>query len=73
VERAGLQPSAAQAHGAYDLREQGETLSKIAQHCYGHAARYPQILEAKRAVSKDANLIFPEQKMRMPRGSGNLA
>jgi len=44
----------------------GDTLSKIAKHYYGDANKYPRIFEANREVIKDANLIFPGQKIRIP-------
>jgi nucleoid-associated protein YgaU len=33
---------------------------------YGNANKYPRIFEANREVIKDANLIFPGQKIRIP-------
>ncbi|MCI0420990.1 MAG: LysM peptidoglycan-binding domain-containing protein, partial [Acidobacteria bacterium] len=44
-----------------------DTLSKIAKHYYGDANAYPKIFEANREVIKDPNLIFPGQKVRIPR------
>jgi nucleoid-associated protein YgaU len=45
----------------------GDTLSSIAKRFYGDANAYPQIFEANRQVIKDADLIFPGQKIRIPR------
>ena len=45
----------------------GDSLSKIAKHFYGDANKYPKIFEANREVIKDANLIFPGQKIRIPK------
>lgn len=66
VEGAELQhpPEAEQVE--YYIIEQGDTLSKIAKQFYGDANKYPRIFEANREVIKDANLIFPGQKIRIP-------
>jgi nucleoid-associated protein YgaU len=45
----------------------GDSLSKIAKKYYGNAAKYPVIFEANREVIKDANLIYPGQKLRIPK------
>ena len=45
----------------------GDTLSKIAKKYYGNAMKYPAIFEANREVIKDANLIYPGQKIRIPK------
>jgi nucleoid-associated protein YgaU len=45
----------------------GDTLSKIAKHFYGNAAKYPVIFEANREVIKNADLIYPGQKIRIPK------
>lgn len=50
----------------YEIKS-GDTLSKIAQTFYGSASRYPEIVEANKEVIKDANLIYPGQKIRIPR------
>jgi nucleoid-associated protein YgaU len=50
----------------YYVIKSGDTLSAIAQHFYKDAAKYPKIFEANREVIKDANLIFPGQKIRIP-------
>jgi len=50
----------------YYIIQKGDTLSKIAKHYYGDANKYPRIFEANREVIKDANLIFPGQKVRIP-------
>ena len=44
----------------------GDTLSKIAKQYYGNAMDYPKIFEANREVIKDADLIYPGQKIRIP-------
>jgi nucleoid-associated protein YgaU len=49
----------------YVIRE-GDTLSAIAKRFYGDANAYPRLFEANREVIKNADLIFPGQKMRIP-------
>jgi len=44
----------------------GDSLSKIAKKFYGDSGRYNEIFEANREVIRDANLIFPGQKIRIP-------
>jgi nucleoid-associated protein YgaU len=66
VEIAGLNHPEEQEQVEYYLIEPGDTLSKIAQRFYGNANKYPRIFEANREVIKDANLIFPGQKIRIP-------
>ena len=50
----------------YYVIQSGDSLSKIAKQYYGNASDYPKIFEANREVIKDANLIFPGQKIRIP-------
>ena len=45
----------------------GDSLSKIAKEYYGNAMKYPEIFEANREVIKDPNLIYPGQKLRIPK------
>jgi len=45
----------------------GDSLSKIAKKYYGDAMKYPVIFEANREVIKDADLIYPGQKIRIPK------
>lgn len=66
VEANNLQHPAEQEPVAYYLIQKGDTLSKIAQQFYSDANKYPKIFEANREVIKDANLIFPGQKIRIP-------
>lgn len=44
----------------------GDSLSKIARAFYGNAMDYPKLFEANREVIKDADLIYPGQKIRIP-------
>jgi nucleoid-associated protein YgaU len=45
----------------------GDSLSKIAKRYYNDAMKYPVIFEANREVIKDPNLIYPGQKLRIPK------
>ena len=45
----------------------GDTLSGIAKRYYGNAMKYPEIFEANREVIKDPDLIYPGQKIRIPK------
>ena len=44
----------------------GDSLSKIAKKFYGDAMDYPKLFIANREVIKDADLIYPGQKIRIP-------
>ena len=44
----------------------GDSLSKIAKREYGNANDWPRIFEANKDQIKDANKIFPGQKIRIP-------
>jgi len=61
-----LQAPPVQAKVEYYFIKKGDTLSAIAKQFYGKANDYPKIFEANREVIKDANLIFPGQKIRIP-------
>jgi nucleoid-associated protein YgaU len=49
----------------YEVKS-GDTLSKIAKHFYGDANKYHQIFEANRPMLKDADEIYPGQRLRIP-------
>lgn len=53
----------------YYIIVSGDNLSKIAKHFYGDANKYPLIFEANLEVIKDPNLIFPGQKIRIPKNA----
>ena len=55
-----------QAKVEYYTIQKGDTLSAIAKRYYGNANDYPRIFEANREVIKDADLIYPGQKIRIP-------
>jgi nucleoid-associated protein YgaU len=50
----------------YYVIQSGDTLSKVAKQFYGDASRYTEIFEANREVIRDADKIFPGQKIRIP-------
>jgi nucleoid-associated protein YgaU len=52
----------------YYVIKSGDTLSAIAQHFYGKGSEWPKIFEANREVIKNADLIYPGQKIRIPKG-----
>ncbi|QLQ31930.1 MAG: peptidoglycan-binding protein LysM [Candidatus Thiothrix singaporensis] len=47
--------------------EKGDTLWKIAEHAYGDGSKFNKIVEVNREVIKDADKIFPGQKIRIPK------
>lgn len=61
-----VQAPAALEKVEYYVIEKGDTLSAIAKKYYGKASEYPRIFAANREVIKDADLIFPGQKIRIP-------
>jgi nucleoid-associated protein YgaU len=67
VKVAGSQSAAVDDGTQYYVIKAGDTLSVIAQQFYGDANKYPRIFEANREVIKDVDLIFPGQKIRIPK------
>ena len=55
----------------YYTVQDGDTLSRIAKVYLGDAMAYPRIFEANREVIKDADKIYPGQKIRIPEGKPN--
>ncbi|AFL74129.1 peptidoglycan-binding protein LysM [Thiocystis violascens] len=49
--------------------EKGDSLSAIAKNFYGDGGAYSRIFEANREVIKDPNLIYPGQKIRIPKSA----
>jgi nucleoid-associated protein YgaU len=47
--------------------EKGDTLWEIADKAYGDGTKYTKIVEVNREVIKDADKIFPGQKIRIPK------
>lgn len=61
-----MQAPAPESTVEYYTIVKGDSLSKIAKHFYGNAMDYPKLFEANREVIKDADLIYPGQKIRVP-------
>ena len=51
----------------YYVVQPGDSLSKIAKEYYGNAMKYPEIFDANKEVIKDPDLIYPGQKLRIPK------
>jgi nucleoid-associated protein YgaU len=62
---AAAAPTAAPAAQYYDVKS-GDSLSKIAKQFYGDANKYNTIFEANRPMLKNADDIYPGQKLRIP-------
>jgi len=45
----------------------GDSLSKISKKYYDDFMKYPEIFEANKEVIKDPDLIYPGQKLRIPK------
>jgi LysM repeat protein len=58
--------AAAAPEAQYYEVKSGDTLSKIAKQFYGDANKYNQIFEANRPMLKDADEIYPGQRLRIP-------
>ncbi len=63
---AAAQAAAEAAEAVYYEVQKGDTLSKIAKEHYGNANRYPEIFEANKPMLKDADEIYPGQRLRIP-------
>jgi hypothetical protein len=67
VEAGGLQGASA-GSSVFVLVVEGDTLWGLAERELGSGARYTEIFEANREVIEDPDLIFPGQKLRIPKG-----
>jgi len=67
VRVAGAQPGALEDDTQYYVIKSGDTLSAIAKQFYGDPNKYQAIFDANREAIKDTNLIFPGQKIRIPK------
>jgi nucleoid-associated protein YgaU len=67
VKADALQAPPAAEQVDYYIIQKGDSLSAIAQRLYGKASAYPRLFEANREVIRDPDLIFPGQKIRVPR------
>jgi nucleoid-associated protein YgaU len=68
VKADGLNAPPQQAKVEYYVIQPGDSLSAIAKRYYGNAMDYPRIFDANREVIKNADLIYPGQKIRIPLG-----
>ncbi len=50
----------------YEIKS-GDTLWAVAKNFYGDGNKYIKIVEANKEVIKDADKIFPGQKIRIPK------
>ena len=73
VDVAGLDSPEADPNVVYYTIESGDSLSKIAKTFLGDAMAYTQIVEANKEVIKNADLIYPGQKIRIPGGVAPVA
>ena len=64
---AGALVGAGGKEAEFVLIESGDTLWGIAERSYGNGARYQEIFEANREVIQNPDLIYPGQKIRIPR------
>lgn len=70
---AGLEPaeavpdSPAPVADEFYVVQKGDSLSAIAKRLYGDPMAYKRIFEANQGVIKDPNLIYPGQKILIPR------
>ena len=66
VDVAQVQAPAEKEKVEYYIIKSGDNLSKISKQFYGDPNKYNRIFEANREVIKDADKIFPGQKIRIP-------
>jgi len=64
---AGALAGAGGKEAEFVLIQSGDTLWGIAERSYGNGARYQEIFEANREVIQNPDLIYPGQKIRIPR------
>jgi len=56
-----------QRNARYHTVASGDSLSKIAQSCYGNMYKWPVIYEANRdVVGRDPNMVEPGQRLLVP-------
>ena len=64
---AGKLAGAGGKEAEFVLIQSGDTLWGVAERAYGNGARYQEIFEANREVIQNPDLIYPGQKIRIPR------
>jgi nucleoid-associated protein YgaU len=67
VEDAGLTAPAPVEETEYYTVVKGDSLSKIAKKYYANANKWPALFEANKEVIKNPDLIYPGQKLRIPK------
>ena len=67
VRAEGINAPPAESEVEYYEIQSGDNLSAIAKKFYGKGSEYPRIFEANREVIKDPDLIYPGQKIRIPK------
>lgn len=65
----GLSAPESEVEVEYYVIEKGDTLWAIASKFLGNGSKYPEIFEANREVIEDPDLIFPGQKIRIPKAA----
>ncbi len=60
----GAEPSATVEY--YEIQA-GDSLWKVAEKVYGNGSKYTKIFEENKEVIKDPDLIYPGQKIRIPK------
>jgi nucleoid-associated protein YgaU len=68
VEAAGVTRAGSGEESVFVLIKEGDTLWGIAERELSSGARYTEIFAANREVIEDPDLIFPGQKIRIPKG-----
>jgi nucleoid-associated protein YgaU len=68
-----LQVQKPEAEATFYEVKSGDTLSKISKQFYGDANKYNVIFEANRPMLKDADEIYPGQRLRIPAAAGATA
>lgn len=66
VDTSGVESPAQEKEVKFYEIQKGDTLWAISQEFLGNGARYKEIFEANKEVIKDADLIYPGQKIRIP-------
>lgn len=66
VMKDGAQSSSPSEDCAVAVVKQGDTLWRIAHHCYGNGAEYQKIVRSNQVQIRDPNLIYPNQQFAMP-------
>ncbi len=67
VEDGGLKAPAPVEETEYYTVVKGDSLSKIAKKYYANANKWPTLFEANKEVIKNPDLIYPGQKLRIPK------